>query len=224
MCFFPFLLFLKHGSQGTGRARFNPRAAAQPGTAALHRGQGLGGAGEGLSDLLGENSLPGETGWDEGGTVTFGGGMEPQLCQSGTPTQSGAGEGAHPNSLMPTRTSQVSQPSSCLSQDPALLPSKPREQRSPPACRDCAEWDGSQPTRTGWGCSAGSGKGLFLATSVFSHLSSPVPVVGREVRRQGASLERLSEPRAGTQGLLQPSQIPHPSLSAQTRPPTHFFL
>lgn len=101
--------FFKAGSQGTGRAWFNPRAAAQPGTAALHRGQGrAGGAGEGLSALLGEKSLPGETqrGWDEGGTVTLGGGMEPQLCQSGTPTQSGAEERANPNSLRPSRTSQ----------------------------------------------------------------------------------------------------------------------
>lgn len=148
--FFPFLLFLKRGSPGTGRAWFDPRAAAQPGTAALHRGQRLGGAGEGLPALLGEKSLPGETGrgWDEG--ETLGRGMEPQLCQSGTPTRSGAGEGAHPSSLMPSRASQgaeMSQPSSCLSQAPAPLPSEAREQRSPPGCRDCA--DGMAARRQG---------------------------------------------------------------------------
>lgn len=54
--FFPFLLFLKCGCQGTRRAWFNPRAVAQPDTAALHRG--LGGAGERLSALLEENHIP----------------------------------------------------------------------------------------------------------------------------------------------------------------------
>lgn len=35
--------------------------------------------------------------------MTLGWGIELQLCQSGTPAQSSAGEGAHPNSLMPSR-------------------------------------------------------------------------------------------------------------------------
>lgn len=148
--FFPFLLFLKRGSPGTGRAWFDPRAAAQPGTAALHRGQWLGGEQErGCQPSWGRNPS-GKTGrgWDEEGTL--GRGMEPQLCQSGTPTRSGAGEGAHPNSLMASRASQgagMSQPSSCLFQAPAPLPSEAREQRSPPGCKDCA--DGMAARRQG---------------------------------------------------------------------------
>lgn len=166
--FFPFLLFLKRGSPGTGRAWFDPRAAAQPGTAALHRGQRLGGAGEGLPALLGEKSLPGETGrgWDEGGTL--GRGMEPQLCQSGTPTRSGAGEGAHPNSLMPSRASQgagMSQPHPASPRP--LLGSPPR-----PGSRE-APWDAGI-VLMGWQPGGKDRPGLqcgLWKRAIFSHLS-----------------------------------------------------
>lgn len=58
-----------------------------------------------------------------------------------------------------------------LAQDTALLPPPARDvAKSPPRRGVCAELAASVG-RTGWGCSAGSGTGLFLAISVFSYFS-----------------------------------------------------
>lgn len=133
--FFPFLLFLKRGSQGTGRAWFNPRAAAQPGTAVLTRGQGLGGSRRGAVSPSGEEITArghGERlGWRDSDLGS--GGWNPSSARLGPPQGAVLGRG-HIPIPMPSGASQdagMSQPSPCLCQDPALLHSEPREQRSP---------------------------------------------------------------------------------------------
>lgn len=95
--------------------------------------------------------------------MTLGWGMEPQLDQSGTPAQSSAGEGAHPNSLMPNWASW-DVPTLIVSL-PGLhsAPLQAQEAEKPPRMQGLG-WQPAGKDRLGLHC-------RLWKRAIFSHLS-----------------------------------------------------